>query len=340
MALILIGINHKTASLEVREKISFTSRQLACAFTQLKQSGILDGIAILSTCNRAEIYAESQDADLAGQIIKRFLFDQFEVKEADIKRYFYIAQDADVVRHIYRVASGLDSQVLGELQILGQVKSALALASDSCAASPMLNELFKDAVRVGKLVRLKTHISKGNVSVGSAAINMLEKQFKGLKGKSALIVGAGKIANLISKYLLEKKMQGIFVSNRTFQKACELAAACNGTAVNFSQLKEKLEAVDIVISSTSSPHLIIKKDMLSEIMHKRKKPLFIMDLALPRDVDPQAKGIPGVHLFDLDDLKGVIEKNFNLRKSEAAKAEKIAERELECCPYFSATSLT
>lgn len=329
MGLLLVGINHKTAPLEVRERFSFTEKQLKGSLVELKQIDLVLGISILSTCNRTEIYTHLSDANSGLQRIKEFFRSRYQVNEDDIRRYFYILGDLDAARHIFRVASGLDSQVLGETQILGQVKTARAIAKDIGVIGVLLGGLFEKAVDVGRIVRLDTKISQGNISIGSVAIRMLEKQFNGLQDKLVLIIGAGKIGTLVSKYLQEKGIKGIFVFNRTQARTYELASNCGGKAINFSQLREELKTVDIVISSTASPHLILRKETLAEVMQAREKPLLIMDLALPRDVDPEARNIPEISLFDLDDLKSVIEENYARRKQEARLAEVIIQRELD-----------
>ncbi|MBI3991253.1 MAG: glutamyl-tRNA reductase [Candidatus Omnitrophica bacterium] len=330
MDCILIGISHKTAPVSIREKFSFTKKHLDESLVKLQYSGFIHGAVILSTCNRTEIYidltAEKKQSDL--QAVKSFAFDIFNASRIDLERYFYIYEGLDVVRHLFRVASGLDSQVLGETQILGQVKFAWLAAYDKKVTSDELDRAFLKAQEVGKIVRSQTQISHGNISIGSIAIDMLIDRFNVLEGLSVLILGAGKICALVSKYLKDKNIRAIFVANRTYSRAQELANSCRGLAVEFSKLEEELSGVDIVISSTSSPHIILKKDMLTRIMRIRTKPLFIMDLALPRDVDPQIKEINGVSLYDLDDLKCVVDNNQKRKNAEAVIAEKIVEREL------------
>ena len=328
MSLLVVGINHKTASLKVRERISFTRRKLKETLGELKKIPPVLGIVILSTCNRTEIYAHLEEKENDKEQILKFLLQSHQITEEEFNRYSYILEDIDGIRHLFRVASGLDSQVLGETQILGQVKSSWRMSKDLEVTSKLLEGLFEKAVEVGKIVRTKTKISQGNVSIGTVAIKMLEQRFKDLGDKTILIIGAGKIGTLVSKYIKEKGTRGIFVSNRTYEKARQLASDCGGEAINFKRLKEKLKTVDIVISSTASPHLVLKKDTLAEVMQERKEPLLIMDIALPRDVDPEARKIRNIFLYDLDDLKSVVEENFARRKEEAKLAEAIIQREL------------
>jgi len=322
--MIVIGINHKTAPVDVRERFSFTRKHLAEALAEFKDSGLVHGAVILSTCNRTEVYADAAQEGAASLI-----FGMFNAAEAD-RDYFYVLNDSDCVRHLFRVASGLDSQVLGETQVLAQVRSAWAVAKDSGATGGLIDRLFTRAQEVGSAVRGRTKISQGNISIGSVAIKMLEENVSDLGSKSVLIVGAGKIGALISEYLLEKRIKGIFVASRTYAKAAGLASECGGRAVDFESLEEELKNVDIVISSTASPHIVLKGEMISEAMRSRPgRPLFILDLALPRDVDPEVRGISGVSLYDLDDLKNVVEDNYNRRRIEAALAEDIVRGEAE-----------
>ncbi len=322
MSLIAIGISHKTAPLEVREKFSFTKAKTNAYLRSLKRLDSVLGIIILSTCNRTEIYCDTTDADLVILQLKDFFTRHFWLDE-DKVRYFYFLRESDVIGHIFKVACGLDSQVLGETEILGQVKAAQETAIQAGATCALLDRLFIEAVNIGREVRVVTKISQGNVSVGSAAIKMLEEQFGGIQNKSILVIGTGKIGALVCNYLKQKNVKGIFVSNRTYAKASELALFCGGKAVNFKQLKDELNLADIVISATSSPHIVLPYNVLQEIMQLRSKPLVIMDLALPRDVDPQAKNIPGISLFTLDDLKSVVEENYAKRQEEAKSAHEI-----------------
>lgn len=328
MSLVLIGVSYKTASIKVREKFSFTKARLKESLIKLKSIDSVLGVIVLSTCNRMEIYAHLSDIDLGRRKILRFLTETFLVKESKIRRYFYILNDTEVIRHIFRVAGGLDSQILGETQILGQVKFAGETASQTGVTCELLDHLFTEAVKAGREIRLVTKISQGNVSVGSVAIKMLEEKFGDLKDKLILIIGTGKISSLVCNYLKDKKVKGIFVSNRTYAKAGELARRCGGKAINFNQLKDELKIADMVISATSSPHLILPYKTLVEVVPWRDKPLVIMDLALPRDVDPQAKDIPGLSLFTLDDLKSVVEENYAKRQKEAKAAEKIIQKKV------------
>jgi glutamyl-tRNA reductase len=329
MNILLVGISHKKTPLKVRERFSFTKKRLGETLAELKKMDSVLGAVILSTCNRMEVYIHLANMNSGMEKVKKFLFGCCRIKESDLNRHFYILKSEDAVEHIFKVASGLDSQVLGETQVLGQVKAARVIARDIEVISNSLDAVFERAMQAGKIVRTETKISKGNVSLGSAAIRMIEEKFSDLQDKLVLIIGAGKIGTLVSRYLKEKRIKGIFVSNRTYTKACELAEDCGGEAVNFSHLREKLKKVDVVITSTSSPHLILGREIVMEVMKTRERPLLIMDLALPRDVAPEVREIQGVFLYDLDDLKSIVDENYNKRIEEARIADIIIRRELD-----------
>lgn len=338
MELILIGISHKTAPVEIREKFSFTKVQIQEWQAKLRAISGIEGVIILSTCNRVEIYAHSsRNVNSLGHI-KDFFVNRFNIPEKDFRRYFYVLEDTSAVRHIFRVACGLDSQVLGELEILGQVKSALSASRDSGLTDDFLNLVFEKAIDTGICARRDTRLSYGNVSIGSVAIKVLKERFKDLQDKSVLIIGAGKIASLMTKYLKDENIRGFFVSSRTRAKAYEFARQSGGEVIDFNRLPEKLKAVNIVISSTSSPHLILKKELIEEAMSVRREPLLLLDLAVPRDIDPGVKSISNVTLFDLDDLKSVIEENYNKRKNEAGLVEEIIERQICSLPLCYANT--
>ncbi len=324
MELLLLGISHKTAPVEIREKYSFSKKQLVNTLNEFSMIDIIAEIVILSTCNRSEVYVVSEYV----YETKNLLEYKLGILQDDLQ-YFYFLKNIDVVKHLFCVSSGIDSQVIGENQILCQLKDAYFKAKELNTTGKCLNILFNKAFRVGKLVRQKTEISKGNISVATVALKLLEKQYTSLKDKKILIIGTGKISQLVLNYMLDKKINGVFVANRTYQKAVELANMISGKAVMFDKLKDELKNTDIVISATSSPHLILKKDLITEVMDTRDKPLCMVDLALPRDVDPEVKNIKNVILYNLDDLNLIIEENYKKRILEAQKAEEIVLKEAE-----------
>ncbi len=331
MNVILLGTSHKTAPLEVRERYSLTGKQIPETYRLLSGQGSSEAV-ILSTCNRTEVYVTTQKRqELASgsyrEEIGAVLGEGLEIREEE-RRYFYLREGEDVVRHLFRVSAGLDSQVVGENEILGQVRDAYLGARRAGTGGEHLAKVFRKGMQVGKIVRGETRISEGNISIGSVGVKMLEAMGGRLKGKKVLIIGAGKIGELVARHLGDRGIAGTFVANRTYEKAKELAERIRGKAVRFDLLKDTLRGADVVISATASPHLILRKEMVQEIMERRQRPLYIMDLALPRDADPGIGDIDNVVLYDLDDLNQIVAENYRNRLKEAEKAEKIIEEEV------------
>ncbi|MBU0478191.1 glutamyl-tRNA reductase [bacterium] len=326
----LIGLSHKTAPLRVREKYSFSKKQIPEIYKLLYNDLIREAV-VLSTCNRTEVYVTTPacqdfaDKDYSEKV-REFLCNALSITNHEL-RYFYFLEKKEVIKHLFKVSSGIASQVVGETQILGQVKNAYFQAKESGMTNGYLDKLFQKAIEVGKIVREKTKISEGNISIGSVALKMIENLYGGLKGKKILIIGTGKISELVAKYLVDRGIAGTFVANRNYEKAKELAEKINGKVVRFNFLRDEIRTTDIVISATACPHLILKKEMIQEIMKFRKEPLCIMDLALPRDVDPEIKNINKIFLYNLDALNLTVEENYKKRIREAQEAEKIIKEE-------------
>lgn len=325
MGLLAVGISHKTASIRVRERFFFTREKLKEYRTSLKDSTGIEGVVVLSTCNRMEIYLHSTAGrDLAACVIGS-LASRFNAEAEIIRKYFYVLDDRDAARHLLRVASGLESQVLGETEILGQVKAAWLSGRESGVMDTFLDSVFAKAVETGIEVRNRTGISRGSVSIASVVMRILRERFRSLRDRTVMVIGAGKVAVSLSRYLKEAGIKGVFVANRTYEKACAIAGECGGEVVHFDRLREKLGLTDIVVSSTSCPHVILRKKMLEEVLKDRRVPLLLLDLAVPRDIDPQVKGIPGALLYDLDDLKPLVEESYRNRIKEAERAEDVIE---------------
>ncbi len=318
MNFIVVGTNHKYSPIKLREEISFSRKRLHDVFSFLKETGVLKGAVILSTCNRAEIYASTDLAERGIREIKSFLSRFYEVDEKELYPYLYIYKGVDAVRHLFRVASGLDSLVLGELQISGQVKSAFYESVREGFTGSLLEEAFLSASLVTRKVHDLTRISEGKVSVGSVAVDFIKERIGTLRDKNILIIGVGKVTGLVLRYLEKEDSNVVFISNRTFKKAESLARKIKAKAVRFDNLREYLPKADIVITATKSPHFIIKKKDIESLGR-----LLIVDLALPRDVDPEVKEVEGIELFDLENLTTVIQKNKDRKKIEALKAEEI-----------------
>lgn len=326
MNLIVAGTNHKYSPIELREKISFSRRRLKDALTFLGEEFGLKSAVIVSTCNRVELYAACKDAQDGLNKIEDFLSIYHEIDRNALAPHLYRYSGSDALRHLFEVASGLDSQVLGETQVMGQVRYFYEEAKRYSYTDDLLDGAFNTAIEVGKRARLETRISEGHVSIGSAAITLIKEKAKNLRDKKVLIIGLGKISNLVIKYLSEEKANSIIVSNRTYDTAVKIAESIGGRAIRFKGLKENLKDVDIIISATASPHVILKKEDIIKIANGG---LLIIDLALPRDVDPDVKDIEGVRLFNLDDLESVVEKNIEKRKLEAVRAKAIVEEEVK-----------
>lgn len=325
MKLAVLGINHKTAPVEVREKFSFGGRRIAEVNHLLKETAALSENLILSTCNRVEIYAVTKNDDLdCVSRIKDFLGKYRKINISDFKNRFYFHQNEKVVEHLFRVASGLDSMVFGEMEILGQVKEAYRAAHNAKTTGKVLHRLFEKAFNTAKKIRSETALTVGTVSVSSAAIRLARKILGELGDKKALIIGAGTVGEQLLLYLKKTGIKDITVANRSFEKARVLAKRFGAEPVAFESYQEKLSEADILIASTGAPHCIVKKDDILRLMPKRRqKPLFLIDLAVPRDVEEEVNKIDNVYLYDIDDLEKIVDENINLRKDELENCEKI-----------------
>lgn len=317
MELVVIGINHKTAPVEIREKFSFSANKAVEASGLLKESASLKEGLILSTCNRVEIYAVGgRDRDCVFGI-KEFLGKFHSMKISDYHDKLYIHRGKSAVEHLFRVASGLDSMVIGEVEILAQLKKAYQDARTASSTGKVLNRLLEKAFNTAKKIRSETFIGRGVVSVSSAAIKLSEKILGGLEDKTALIIGTGTVGEQLILYLRKNGIKNILVANRTLDKAKELAGRFGATAVAFELFKNTLVETDIVIASTGAPHAIIRKDDIAALMRLRKqRPLFIIDLAVPRDVEPGVNSVDNAYLYDIDDLQKIVDENIKLRHGE------------------------
>lgn len=334
MKLLLIGLSHKTAPVEVRERLAFTPAMLRSALThfdhthpQAHLEDVREGI-ILSTCNRLEVYTLVRDADTARQAVVAFLSRIFEVNPELFSQHLYVCHDEDAVQHLFRVAAGLDSMVLGEPQILGQITDAYEAALSQGAAGTVLSALFRAAIHAGKRVRTETTIGVNAASVSSVAAGLAAKLLGDLTDRQVLLIGAGEMGATAVKALQRRGVSKVVVVNRTFENAEKLANAWGGRAATFQQLPEALVAADIVITSTGAPHTILNRELLEPAMRIRpNRPLFIIDIAVPRDVAPDVTEIPHVHLRDIDDLQSQAEDNVREREMAIPHVETIVEAE-------------
>jgi len=327
MNLVLIGVNHRTAPVEVRERFAISEARLPEAVKELASyPGIEEGM-IVSTCNRVELLARTVNgtADLDGFMRQLYGFDP-----QPYRQYLYEYRQREAVQHVFRVASSLDSMVVGEPQILGQVKEAYATARAVGAVNSQLDALLSRAFAVAKRVRNETAVATSAVSIASVAVDLAKKIFGNLEGKSVYLVGAGKMCELAARHLVAHGAKQIYVANRTYERAVALAAKFNGEAIPFEQLYETIPRADIVISSTGAPHAIFRKEHGELFLSRRRnRPMFFIDIAVPRDIDPEMNKLDGIFVYDIDDLQQVVSSHVADRRVEADHAESIVQLEVD-----------
>jgi len=329
MNILVIGLNHKTAPIEVREKVAFSGTKLDEAIQIMKGVDAVKENIILSTCNRVEIYAGVSDLDSGIENIKSFLSDFHKVPRDLLDRSLYIHKGQDAIRHMYRVASSLDSMVVGEPQILGQLKDAFDAALNNKTTGVILNKLMRKSVSVAKRIRTETKIAESAVSISFAAVELAKKIFDDLSTKSFMLLGAGEMAELAARHLINSGVKEVFITNRTRARAEELAHEFHGKVVPFENFVQELVHNDIIICSTGAPHYILVKDQVQKTMKDRKqKPMFIIDISVPRNIDPEINDIDNVYLYDVDNLQGIVDTNIQERAKEAEKAEQIVDEEI------------
>ncbi|CAN2044473.1 Glutamyl-tRNA reductase [Candidatus Magnetomoraceae bacterium gMMP-13] len=323
MNIVVIGLNHKTAPVEVRECLSFSEEDIDIAVESLKTKAISE-VILISTCNRIEILLTTENQNDAITQIKNFLCSFGNISLNEFDSSLYIHEEDDAVKHIFRVASSLDSMILGEPQILGQMKDAYKLATVKKTSGVILNRLLHRTFFVAKRVRSETGIGDHAVSISYAAIELGRKIFGSLEDKKVLLIGAGEMAELAIEHLIRHKSGLIFVANRTLERGIELADRFKGTAISFEEIENYLKEVDIIISSTGAPSFVLNREHVKKAMKARKNsPLFLIDIAVPRDIDPEINRLSNAYVYDIDDLKGVIDENIEERNQEAVKAERI-----------------
>ncbi len=330
MKLLLTGVNHKTAPVEVRERLSFNPTSLPAALEELKRcQGVLEAM-ILSTCNRVEITAAVEDSNEAEKEIVRFLTRTGGIDAESIAPYLYQYRDQEVIRHLFRVASSLDSMVIGEPQILGQLKSAYSTAKQCGAVAGALETILTRAFAVAKRVRTETAIGQSAVSVSYVAVELAKQIFGRLDDKTVLLVGAGEMSELAARHLRRAGVRRIFVTNRTHDRAVQLAKAFDGEVVPYDRFREELPRADIVITSSGAPHYILtRQDVRKVIAARRNRPVFLIDIAVPRNIEPAVNELDNVFLYDIDDLQQVVDENLKARMQEAEEAEAIVEEEVK-----------
>jgi len=328
----LLGVNHRVAPVEIRERVAFEPEEIPKYLQRLLKQDTIQEALILSTCNRTEICVVSSATTNIENILKNFLRHSRESFYPENLELFYFYEGDAAIRHIFRVSAGLDSMVLGEPQILGQVKDAFRMATEAGATRSILNRLMNFAIIVGKRVRSETGLGAGAVSVAYAAVELAEKIFKNLYNHNVLLIGAGETGKLTAQHLKEKGIQNIYITNRTHQKAVELAGQLEGKAIPFDRFLEILPEIDVVIGAATAPApaFLIDASSLRQVLSRRKnRPLFLIDIAVPRDFDPEINRLDNVFLHDIDHLQQIIDRNLEKRRQEIPAAEKIVEQELQ-----------
>ncbi|OAZ46493.1 glutamyl-tRNA reductase [Paenibacillus polymyxa] len=329
MHIVVVGLNYRTAPVEVRERFTFAEQDLPKALEQLKLTkGVLEGV-VVATCNRTEIYVVVDRLHMCGYFIRSFMEQWFGIPRDQFTQHLYIYEDEQAIRHLFRVTCGLDSMVIGETQILGQVKNAFLQAQSQKITATWFNMLFKQAVTLGKRAHSETSIGESAVSVSYAAVELGKRIFGMFTDKKVLILGAGKMSELTVKHLYSGGAAEVIVANRTLSRAEDLASKFNGTPVTMEEGMNRLADVDIVISSTGAQGYILDRNRVEASMKRRQsRPLFMIDIAVPRDLDPAIGELQNVFLYDIDDLEGIVESNLEMRRTEAAKIEHMIEDEL------------
>lgn len=329
MAILLIGLNYKSAPVEIREKVSLSRPQIEKLSEKIRQVQSFSGCTILSTCNRTEFYVNADSPFAAQENLINLMCEYSGLTPRVLAPYLYIKFNKNAAEHLFTVAAGMDSMILGESQIQGQVQDAYEYALNYGISDNILNTLFMNALTVGKRVRTETQIDRHTLSVSIAAVELAKDYFNGLTDRTVLVLGAGETSELTLRYLISNGIQSIMVANRTFERAQWLAGEIGGKAVKLTELDEYLPSADLIISSTASPVPILEKADLLLAQKNREKPLLIIDIAVPRDINPDVAELDYVKLYDIDDMERKTDENLVARQQEALKAKKIVNEELE-----------
>jgi glutamyl-tRNA reductase len=329
MEILVVGLSHKTAPVEIREKVAFSPTAMEQPLKALVDLPAISEGIIVSTCNRVELYATSRDGETGKNQLKRFFASHHGLDSEALDPHLYEYQGEEAIRHVFRVASSLDSMVIGEPQILGQIKTAYGYATDYKTAGLILNRFLHKAFSVAKRVRTETNIAGNAVSVSFAAVELARKIFGSLDDKTVMLIGAGEMCELAARHFINNGVSTVLVTNRTFERAVKLAEEFDGRAILFDDFPSHLNQADIILTSTGAPNFILGHKKVEEVIRQRKhKPMFFIDIAVPRDIDPRVNDIGNVYLYDVDDLQGVVQSNLKERQKEAKKAEVIIDQEI------------
>lgn len=334
MRIVALGADHQSAPVALRERLCYARSEIGGALGALAALGAAEA-AIITTCNRTEVYALwPRDAGALAS----FLAESRCVRPEELNGRLYQVADRDAVAHLFRVACGIESMMVGEYQVLGQVREALEAAVEAGTAGTVLRRLFETAVRVGRRARSETAVGQGAFSVGGCAVQLARSVFGDLQGRHTLIVGAGKMSEVTARHLADQGADSVIVANRTYERACQLADCFGGRAVRYDELFECLGGVDIVIASTSAPHAVICRDDMARVMRSRRgRPLVLIDIAVPRDVEPSVGELEGVYLYNIDDLSSVVAQDAAARHKEVVKVERIVAEEAEAFAAWRAS---
>lgn len=323
MSIVVIGLSHRTSSVAVRERFAFPEKTIPCALAQLRESGLASEAVILSTCNRVELYAVTADGHLAISSLRQFLLDHHHYQDP-LDKELYAYTDPESLEHLFKVACGLDSMVLGETEILGQLKKAYDLALQTKHTGGRLNKAFQKAFNVAKQIRTETNIQRGSISVASVAVELAEKIFSSLNDHRVMVIGAGDTSEKTARALMSRGAKSLVVTNRSFDRAAALASEFNGTAIPFDNWEGEFADIDIIISSTSAGCPIVTREKLLPLMKLRKnRPLLLIDIAVPRDISPDVNKIDNVYLYNVDDLQAIAGDYLRQRREEIALCEAI-----------------
>ena len=330
MGIVVVGLSHKTAVTECRAKLTFPEDTIPAALGRLMSYPGIQESLIISTCNRVEIYSSVKDSAQGAESIKQFISDYHGLSRPDLEQSLYVYPDGDGVRHVFRVASSLDSLVVGEPQILGQLKDAFDLALKAKTTSTVLNKLLKKSISVAKRVRTETRLAEGAVNISYAAVELAKKIFGTLEGKSVMLLGAGEMAELAARHLMNNKVDKIMVANRTFERAEELAREFKGDAIRFEHFPGTMVTADILICSTGAQKPVVTYDIVRQVARERRnRPIFLIDISMPPNIEAGCGDIDGVYLYNIDALQSVVDTNVQGRQQEAEKAEDIIRQEVD-----------
>ena len=329
MHIVVVGLSHHTAPVEIRERLAFAPTAMEKPLRQMLELPAVAEALIVSTCNRVELYAATKDPDAAIVTLRRFLADYHGVELEEIAKHLYDYPGEMAIRHLFRVSASLDSMIIGEPQILGQIKTAYGYAVEFKTAGLILNRFLHKAFSVAKRVRTETGIASSAVSVSFAAVELARKIFDRIDDKGVMIIGAGEMCELAARHFVSNGVSRVLVTNRTFERAEKLAAEFQGRAVPFERFTDHLAEVDIIMTSTGAPTFILDHKQMEEVLRRRKnRPMFLIDIAVPRDIDPKVNDLDNVYLYDVDDLQGVVQANLKERQKEAHRAEAIIKDEI------------